>query len=112
MRYVVFPYVIRKLRIETLPVVLLECITYLFAYQTSARPVYPLLIFPQLCNHQIVICITISSPKTSHIQYTRMPSPTYQYVVNLVVSLTIRGGPGVFMNVPVREHPTLNHQIV
>jgi len=40
-----------------------------------------------------------------------MPSPTYQYVVNLVVSLTIRGGPGVFMNVPVREHRALNHQI-
>jgi len=41
-----------------------------------------------------------------------MPSPIYQYVVNLVVSLTIRGGPGVFMNVPVREHRALNHQIL
>ena len=42
-----------------------------------------------------------------------MPSPIYQYVVNLVVSLTIRGGPGVFVNVPVRvrEHRALNHQI-
>jgi len=40
-----------------------------------------------------------------------MPSPTYQYVVNLVVTLTIRGGPGVFMNVPVREYRALNHQI-
>ena len=30
---------------------------------------------------------------------------------NLVVSFTIRGGPGVFMNVPVREHRALNHQI-
>ena len=49
-----------------------------------------------------MICITISSPKTSHIQHTRVLSPTYQYVVNLVVSLAIRGGPGVFMNVPVR----------
>ena len=36
-----------------------------------------------------MICITISSPKTSHIQYTRLPS-IYQYMVNLVVSLTIR----------------------
>jgi len=48
-----------------------------------------------------VICITISSPETSQIQYTRIPSPIYQYVVNLVVSLTIRGGSGMFMNVPV-----------
>jgi hypothetical protein len=37
-----------------------------------------------------------------------VPSPIYQYVVNLVVSLTIRGGSGVFMNVPVREHRALN----
>ena len=58
-----------------------------------------------------MICITLSSPETSHIQYTRLPPPIYQYVVNLVVSLTIRGGPGVFMNVPVREHRALNHQI-
>ena len=28
-----------------------------------------------------------------------MPSPVYQYVVNLVVSLPIRRGPGVLMNV-------------
>jgi len=27
------------------------------------------------------------------------------------VGLTIRGGPGVFVNVPVREHRALNHQI-
>ena len=40
-----------------------------------------------------------------------MSSPIHQYVVNLVVSLTIRGGPGVFMNVPVREHRALNNQI-
>ena len=58
-----------------------------------------------------MICITLSSPETSHIQYTRLPPPSYQYVVNLVVCLTIRGGPGVFMNVPVREHRALNHQI-
>ena len=27
---------------------------------------------PKLCNHQIVICNTISSPRTSHIQFTRI----------------------------------------
>ena len=55
-----------------------------------------------------MIRITLSSPETSHIQYTRLPPPIYQYVVKLVVSLTIRGGPGVFMNVLVREHRALN----
>jgi hypothetical protein len=28
-----------------------------------------------------------------------MPSPSYQYVVNIVVSMLIRRGPGVGMNV-------------
>ena len=67
--------------------------------------------FPSLSNHQIIICITISSPKASHIQYTWMPSPIYQYVVNMVLILTIRGGPGVFMNVPVMDYRALNNQI-
>ena len=58
-----------------------------------------------------MICITLSSPETSHIQYTRLPPPIYQYVVNLVVSLTISGSLGVFMNVPVREHRALNNHI-
>jgi len=38
-----------------------------------------------------------------------MSSPVYQYVINLVVSLPIRRGPGVFMNVLVREHRALNN---
>jgi len=32
-----------------------------------------------------------------------MPSPIYQYVINLDVSLPITRGPGVFMNVSVQE---------
>ena len=40
-----------------------------------------------------------------------MPSPNYKYVINLVVSLPIRRGPGVFMNVSVWEHCALNSQI-
>jgi hypothetical protein len=40
-----------------------------------------------------------------------MPFPIYQYVINLVVSLPIRGGPGVFMNASVGEHRALNCQI-
>ena len=37
-----------------------------------------------------------------------MPSPIYQYMVNLAVSLPTRGGPGFLMNVSVREHCALN----
>jgi len=40
-----------------------------------------------------------------------LPSPIYEYVINLVVRLSIRRGPGVFMNVSVGEHRTLNNQI-
>jgi len=37
-----------------------------------------------------------------------MPSPIYEYMFSLVVSLPIRRGPGVFMNVSVWEHRPLN----
>jgi len=40
-----------------------------------------------------------------------MPSPVYQYVIILVVSVHIRGGPGVLMNVSVWEHRALYNQI-
>jgi len=40
-----------------------------------------------------------------------MPSSIYQYVINLVVSLPIRRGPGVLMNVAVREHRALNNYV-
>ena len=40
-----------------------------------------------------------------------MASPIYQYMINLVVSLPIRGGPGVCMNISVWEHLALNNQI-
>jgi len=44
-------------------------------------------------------------PERWHIAYTRMQSPIYQYVINLVVSLSIRRGPGQVMNVWVSEYP-------
>jgi len=40
-----------------------------------------------------------------------MPSPVYQHVINLVVSLPIKKGPGVLMNVLVQECHVLNKQI-
>jgi hypothetical protein len=67
--------------------------------------------FPNCIKHQIVISITVSSPETSPIWYTQMPSPIYQYVISQVVSLTIREGPGVLLNVSAREHLALNNEI-
>ena len=46
---------------------------------------------------------------TSHVYYTRMPSPIYQYAINLVMSLPIRRSTGALMNVSVREHRALNN---
>jgi len=37
-----------------------------------------------------------------------VPFPVYQYMINLVVSLPTRRGPGVLMNVLVGEHGALN----
>ena len=55
--------------------------------------------FPNFFNHHIMISISVSSSERLYIEYTRMSSPIYQYVIHLVVSLPIRRGPGVFMNV-------------
>jgi hypothetical protein len=49
--------------------------------------------------------VSQSAPRErSHIEYTGMPSPIHQYVIDLIVSLPIRRGPDVFMNVSVRKH--------
>jgi len=45
--------------------------------------------------------ITVSSPERLYIKNTEMPSPIYQYVINLVVNLPIWRGPGVFVKVLV-----------
>jgi len=37
-----------------------------------------------------------------------MPSPVYQYVINLVVNLPFRRGSSTLMNVSVIEHRALN----
>jgi hypothetical protein len=66
--------------------------------------------FHNFCNHQTVFSITVSFPERSYIEYTRMPSHIYQYVINLVVSIPIRIGPGMFINVLVREHYALHNQ--
>jgi len=36
-----------------------------------------------------------------------MPSPNYQYVINLVVSLPVMRGPGPFIDISAREHRAL-----
>ena len=41
--------------------------------------------------------ITVSSPASSYVLYTRLPSPVYHFVINLVVSFPIRWRLGVLM---------------
>jgi len=50
-----------------------------------------------------VISVTVSSLERSYTEYNRLPSPIYQYVINLVVTLPTRRGPDVLMNVAVRN---------
>ena len=65
--------------------------------------------FPNFWKHQTVISNTVSSSEGSQIANMGMPSPIYQYVFDLVVSLPIRRGPGVFMNVCVSEQCFVNN---
>jgi hypothetical protein len=50
-----------------------------------------------------MISITVSSPEELYIEFTCMPSPIYQYVTNLVASLPVSRGPGLLLNVSVRN---------
>jgi len=59
----------------------------------------------------MVISITFISSERSYMDYTRMPSLIYRYLINLVVSFPIRSGPGVFMNVSVRVNCAFNNYI-
>ena len=54
-------------------------------HQTSVLHLYYCQSFPNFCNHQTVISITVSSPVISYTQYTPVPSAIYQYVISLVV---------------------------
>jgi hypothetical protein len=49
-----------------------------------------------------VVSITISPSEGSDIKYTGMT--VYQNVIDLVVRLSNRRGPGVFMNAAMGEH--------
>ena len=68
---------------------LLRCI---FPHQTFGLLAYYRQSVPNFCNHQTAISITVSSPERAYIEYSRIPSPVYQYVINLAVSLPIRRG--------------------
>jgi hypothetical protein len=61
-----------------------------------------------ICNCQIVVNFTISPSERSDIKYTWMPS-IYHNVINLVVCLSIRRGPGISMNVVMWEHGTFDN---
>ena len=67
--------------------------------------------FPNFCNHQIVISITVSSSEISYTEYTRKPSFVYLCVINMIFSFPTRRGPGVFMNFSVWEHRDLNYHM-
>ena len=51
--------------------------------------------------------ITFNSPESSYVEHTQVPSRIYQDAINLFVSLPIRRGPGVLMNVSVGEYHAL-----
>jgi len=58
----------------------LTCNSFIFPRlnHTPSNSCAPCLLNAKLsltCNHQIIISITVSSPETSHVCYTRMPSP-------------------------------------
>jgi len=73
--------------------------------------IYLLPAFPHFYNHQMVMSIIVSCPERPYIEYTRMSSPLYQYLINLVVTLPIRRGPLVFKNVLKQELCALNNEI-
>ena len=79
-------------------------ILYCFLYPSSLH-ISPLCCFftycqssSNFCNNQILIRMTVSSPVIWYIEFTQTPFTIYQYVIRLVVSLSIRS-PGVFKNV-------------
>jgi hypothetical protein len=59
-----------------------------------------------------VTSIRVSFSERSYFEYTRMPSPIYQHVINLVVVLPIWRGPGVSINVLAQEHRALQSSVV
>jgi hypothetical protein len=58
-----------------------------------------------------VISITVSFAERSYFEYTRMLSPIYHHVINLVVVLPIRRGPEVFINVSAQEYRALHNSV-
>ena len=81
---------------------------HIFPHQTSVLMFTYCQHFHNICNHQTVISNRVGSPEKSYIEYTRMPSAIYQYVISPVISLPIRRGTGVLMNISEWEHHVLN----
>jgi hypothetical protein len=50
----------------------------------------------------MVITITVNYPERRYMDYNRNPYPIYQYVINMVVSLSIKINLGVFINLSER----------
>ena len=58
-----------------------------------------------------MISITVIYPETLYIENSRIQSPIYLYVIDLIVSLHIRSGTGLFINVSVLGFHALNNSI-
>jgi hypothetical protein len=56
-----------------------------------------------------VISIRVSFSERPYFEYTRMPSPIYQHMINLVVLVPIRIGPGIFINILTQAHRALHN---
>jgi hypothetical protein len=68
-------------------------------------------IFPNFCNHLIVISTTLRSPDWKYIQYTQCSLLSINMWTKWLLSLPIKSIPGVLMSVSVRERRALNNQI-
>ena len=65
--------------------------------------------FPNSCNHQILKSIRVTFTERTYIENTQMSSSFYPYVINLIVSFFIRWGPGILMNISMRENHALSN---
>jgi hypothetical protein len=54
-----------------------------------------------------MINMSVSSPEGSYIEDTWMPFPVSQYVIHVIMSLSLRKRPVEFMNISVREDSSI-----
>ena len=65
--------------------------------------------FPNFCNDQLVISITVNFSDKSYVQFIRMSFPIHQYVISPVVSVHLRKALSVIRKVLMWEYLFLNN---